>query len=111
MLIEKVTRDHGDEASRQTILDTYLEEAAHSLDGLMNTLHQHTSIFIDEDKVNDALKEQHEHSQGHCEWTQCRKFLHRNMQHGSMPMENTTGSIDEFVTPAGTIIGVLQQQW
>jgi hypothetical protein len=28
MLIEKVTRDHGDEAPRQTILDTYIEEPA-----------------------------------------------------------------------------------
>ena len=40
-----------------------------------------------------------------------KAVLHWNMQHGSMPMENTTGGIDEFVTSAGIIIDELQQQW
>ena len=53
-LIEKVTQEHGDETSRKTNLDTYLEDSASLLDGLMNTLHQHTSALIDEAEVNDA---------------------------------------------------------
>ena len=73
-LIEKVTQEHGDETSRKTNLDTYLEDATRLLDGLMNTLHQHTSALIDEAEVNDALSrtsrlhysEHYEHGQEHC---------------------------------------------
>ena len=59
-LIEKVTQEHGDETSRKTNLDTYLEDAARLLDGLMNTLRQHTSALIDEAEVNDALSRKHQ---------------------------------------------------
>ena len=59
-LIEKVTQEHGDETSRKTNLDTYLEDATRLLDGLMNTLHQHTSALIDEAAVNDALSRKHQ---------------------------------------------------
>ena len=59
-LIEKVTREYGDETSRKTNLDTYLEDSASLLDGLMNTLHQHTSALIDEAEVNDALSRKHQ---------------------------------------------------
>ena len=59
-LIEKVTREYGDETSRKTNLDTYLEDAARFLDGLMNTLHQHTSALIDDEAVNDALSRKHQ---------------------------------------------------
>ena len=59
-LIEKVTQEHGDETSRKTNLDTYLEDSTSLLDGLMNTLHQHTSALIDEAEVNDALSRKHQ---------------------------------------------------
>jgi hypothetical protein len=58
-VIEKVTKDHGDETSRKTSFDTYREDATRSLDGLMNALHQHTSVLIDEGTVNDALSRKH----------------------------------------------------
>ena len=56
----RLNQEHGDETSRKTNLDTYLEDATRLLDGLMNTLHQHTSALIDEAAVNDALSRKHQ---------------------------------------------------
>ena len=121
MLLEKVTQEtHDDETSRKSALDTHLENATRLLNGMMQALHHQTSALKDEEEVTNALTQDHQDliMKTITNMVQTSvgggrtKSLQWNIQHGDMPMENTTRSIDDLVTSKGIIInGIQQQQW